>query len=77
MVNSSGYGDLTSDEKNHLLTALSQINATQRWLDPLVERSKIVARVNQHLRDVNLLLALAIAEKPEVSSRNNKLFKNT
>lgn len=56
---------LNVEEKTFCVVALSKVQAIQSLLTPLTEKSSLISRIQEHLREASVLLALAIYKKPE------------
>jgi hypothetical protein len=65
---------LNADEKHMLSVAVSKIHSTVALLEPMTSRSLLVAKAQVRLREANVLIALAVYEKPEEKPNAISIF---
>lgn len=68
---------LTDEEKNFAAVALSKVQAIQLLLTPIVEKSLLISKAQVHLREVSILLSLAIYKKSEDSPESMNIFRES
>lgn len=54
---------LSADEIAHCAVALAKVQAVLSYLSPIAERSAVLSRTAEHIREASVLLALAVYKR--------------